>query len=815
MANKKKIDDVIDVDEIDELPDVVLGEETRAIRAVREGAHTKKALTSSKKSTTKTSKKLDKVDVYEQTTGIPSVDELLANADSIDQTTELSRTAKRNTIKEKQTKVSDTQPIEISETSSKTTVVLDTNSTPVIDEIPEIIEKPKKTKSTKKAQLVKVESKKITPKKVVQPKKEEVEETKVIETVNQVENDLDLDSIKQQKYKNGTRVDYLGNEVEIEDFNTKTQRYRIFDAGRTKWVTEKNLKLFDPEIPDSLQDEDPGVKDELTPVLEPKKEKLKEVKVEETKPLQKQQVNKEVKQLVQEEKPKQIKDPFATTEVEKKEINPFEENVEKESTTIKNEPSFKDDDSFMENYSNQITNELNEIYSKKAFESTQASKVVTQPIRDTKSSKKVKNAKKSKTSMFLKADSEKDLENTATDQPLLIAQHDTQPIPLFDDVKNNDGTDTQLTFQQKKTLNKKRKNYVPMKQKIVTGIIIILLILLGVGVYTIYNGTQPVSSTSEEVAFEVKDGATARSVADDLYEQDIIKNADVAYTYARLFNLTDVKQGLFTLDKSWDIKQMWTYLNDQNAAKKDETLVTIIEGDWAKDAANKFAEVTNVSSDELLALWNNQDWINSQREEYPFITDDMFKDGVRIYLEGYLAPNTYYVNKETTAEEITTTLLNQTLIVYNKYKDDIATSGHTIAEIYTMASIIQYEAGTNPDDLAKVASVFYNRLNAGMALQSSVTVCYAIDFDKLEDNWQACEVNSEFESPYNTYKYTGLTPGPIENAGEEAIYAAIHPADTNYYYFMAEVCDGQDGTVHYAETLDEHNANVSQYLTCY
>lgn len=371
-------------------------------------------------------------------------------------------------------------------------------------------------------------------------------------------------------------------------------------------------------------------------------------------------------------------------------------------------------------------------------------------------------------------------------------------------------TDETETDSSESRPPKKRKPKTPLLQKIVFIIIILLLILLGIGIYSFYESLQPVQTASEEVKFEVDEGELTKDVAGKLADAGIIRNADSAYLYARMKHLTDIKYGVFTLDKSWDLNQLFTTLNDQNAAKKDAAIVTIVEGDWAKDAAAKFAEVTNVSSDDLLALWNNDDWLRSQMSTYPFITEDMFNENIRIDLEGYLSPATYEVNKETSAEEITTMVLNQTLNVYNKYAEDIAASGHSIQQIYTMASIIQYEAGTNPDDLKNVAGVFYNRLNAGMKLQSSVTVCYAIDFDKQTDNWQSCEANPDYDSPYNTYKVDGLPPGPIENPGETALEAAIHPADNDYLYFMADVYG--DGKIYYAKTLEEHEANVDKYL---
>lgn len=381
---------------------------------------------------------------------------------------------------------------------------------------------------------------------------------------------------------------------------------------------------------------------------------------------------------------------------------------------------------------------------------------------------------------------------------------------LFD---TSSQTTSELVYEDEEPENKKphhRKRRHSALHTIVVIVLVILLVLLGVSVYGISRNLKPVSSDHNEVIVTVEDGELLPSVTEKLEESGVVRNDQIAYLYAKIKHYNSYTAGdhIFYTDMSLDdvFEELAKTTDNSNVAR-----VTVIEGDWAKDIATKFSEVTNVSYDDLVALWNNADWIRSKMSDYPFLTEDMFNDGVRIYLEGYLAPDTYEIYKETTAEEITCKLLDQSLNIYNQYKDDISASGHTIHEIYTMASIIQYEAGTNPDDLAKVASVFYNRLNAGMNLGSSVTVCYAIDFDSQTDGWQACELNSDFDSPYNTYMYDGLPPGAIENAGAAAINAAVHPADTDYYYFMADVCG--DGTVHYAKTEAEHNENVNTYLS--
>ncbi|MGM9940977.1 MAG: endolytic transglycosylase MltG [Bulleidia sp.] len=379
----------------------------------------------------------------------------------------------------------------------------------------------------------------------------------------------------------------------------------------------------------------------------------------------------------------------------------------------------------------------------------------------------------------------------------------------FDETKQ---TTSQLVYEEpeEETRPKKRKRRINVVHTIVVTLLCVLLVLLGLSCYSIYQSFQPVSANGTTVPFTVNEGETMSEICERLEEAGVIRNDQVAYLYARIRKYNNYTAGNHTFSTDMTLDQVFAELETPTMAD-NVARVTVIEGDWAKDIASRYAEVTNVSADELLALWNNADWIRSQMDAYPFLTEDMINDSVRIYLEGYLAPDTYEIYKETTAEDITKRMLDQSLVIYDQYKDDIAASGHSIHEIYTMASIIQYEAGTNPDDLAKVASVFYNRLAAGMPLGSSVTVCYAIDFDRQTDGWQACEMNSDFDSPYNTYLNGGLPPGAIENAGAAAIQAAIYPADTDYYYFMADVCG--DGTVHYAETLEEHDANVNTYLS--
>ena len=356
-----------------------------------------------------------------------------------------------------------------------------------------------------------------------------------------------------------------------------------------------------------------------------------------------------------------------------------------------------------------------------------------------------------------------------------------------------------------------RKRRHSILQRVVLVTIVLLLVCIGIGGWKIYKGFQPVSSESETVSFTVPEGATIKSVSEDLAEQGIIDSSQIGYYYAKLEGFSNLIAGTFTLDKSWDLNKIYTTLTDINASTNQSGIsVTIIDGDWAKHIAENISSVTNVSYDELIALWNNQEYLRSLMPKYPFLTEEMFQEGVRCYLEGYFAPNTYQFDEDSTAQEITEKILDQTLVVYNQYADQFAASTLSTHQIFTLASIVQYEGTGDMEVLKNIASVFYNRLNTGMTLGSSVTVCYAIDFDRDNDNWQACEVNTDFDSPYNTYLHQGLPPGAVANAGPNALEAVLNPNQTNYYYFMADVYG--DGTVYFSETLDQHNALVAQYL---
>ena len=376
------------------------------------------------------------------------------------------------------------------------------------------------------------------------------------------------------------------------------------------------------------------------------------------------------------------------------------------------------------------------------------------------------------------------------------------------------------------------------KTKIIIAILVVLALIIGiiVGIISYVNSClkptkeflngeicNEYETPCEVTPFIVDEGAYGKSTLEKLEENGIIKDADIVYYYNRIFSGFSFTAGYFELPHQMDdaygnkhnttLDELMRFLSDPKNAHQDTVTLSFDEGDFIKSFAKKIADNTTVTYQELIDYWNNKDTIRSYMNEYPFLTDDIFNDDIKFYLEGYLFPDTYEFFEFTNPDEVTRRFLDRTLEIYNKYKEDFNNSNHTIHEVFTLASIIQWESGSL-EDSKLIAGVFENRLNAPEILGSTVTACYAFDLSKdecyevgdtLDYTWR--------ESPYNTYTVQGLPPGPVCNPNEIAINAALHP-DTSegYFFFCANMCDG--GTV-FARTAAEHQYNIDHYyLAC-
>ncbi|MBA3733050.1 endolytic transglycosylase MltG [Patescibacteria group bacterium] len=170
--------------------------------------------------------------------------------------------------------------------------------------------------------------------------------------------------------------------------------------------------------------------------------------------------------------------------------------------------------------------------------------------------------------------------------------------------------------------------------------------------------------------------------------------------------------------------------------------------------------------------------------------------------EGYLFPDTYFMSLTIQPETIINSM-NNNFIEKIKTVTGIATSTHSLKDIITMASILEAEARTTQSRRI-ISGILWKRLQLGMALQVDSTFSYV----NGKNTYELTAKDLTLESPYNTYKYAGLPPGPIDNPGLDAIFSAVNPITTNYLYFLSS----KSGDMYYANTFEEHKRNRELYL---
>ena len=179
-------------------------------------------------------------------------------------------------------------------------------------------------------------------------------------------------------------------------------------------------------------------------------------------------------------------------------------------------------------------------------------------------------------------------------------------------------------------------------------------------------------------------------------------------------------------------------------------------------------------------------------------------------LEGYLFPETYSLPRDATAGDLVEAMVAQFRDVFtDELRAQTEARQITVREVVTLASLIQMETG-QADEHDKVSAVYNNRLRIGMPMQCDPTVIYALQLAGLYDG-NLTRANLGFDSPYNTYRYGGLPPGPIAAPGGAALRAALNPADVSYLYFVSR----NDGSHAFADTLREHNNNVREFQVEY
>jgi UPF0755 protein len=310
----------------------------------------------------------------------------------------------------------------------------------------------------------------------------------------------------------------------------------------------------------------------------------------------------------------------------------------------------------------------------------------------------------------------------------------------------------------------------------------------------------PVSSSGKVIDFKIALGETAASVSEKLNQAGLIKNAEAFRVYLVYAGLdTHLQAGDYQLDSGTSPLELAQKLQD---ATPEKVKFVILPGWRAEEiAASLPTSGLSISPEEF----------TTAARSIPFGIPLAQPSADIKSMEGFFFPDTYLVSRNSTLDQMLQIILeNFDLHVTDEIKQGFTRQGLTLLQGVTLASIVQKEAVVE-DEQPIIASVFLNRLNNNMKLDSDPTVQYALGYNAIQKTWWTNPLSSadlQTDSPYNTYVYPGLPPGPISNPGLSALQAVAFPAETPYFYFRAK-CDGS-GKHNFAATLEEQLQNACQ-----
>jgi len=328
----------------------------------------------------------------------------------------------------------------------------------------------------------------------------------------------------------------------------------------------------------------------------------------------------------------------------------------------------------------------------------------------------------------------------------------------------------------------------------------VVSVFLAVTIVLVGNDIFAFVKSDEVVEVTLPENTTLDDLAEILHENGVIEYPSVFKLYA-VAKHDDQKYvaGTYTVTPMMN----YSFLLAEFKEKIDygTVRITIPEGYTTDEIIDLFVAEGIGTREGFIDVIENGEF------DYWFI-DELEANGIsedRIYrLDGYLFPDTYDFYKNSSEKTVINKLLRRFSQMFKKdYREQCEKMGYTVDEMVTLASIIEKEAA-NMTEFLKVSSVFHNRLNNPWnfpKLESDATVVYVIEHETGERT-----VDLNYETPYNTYKYDGLTPGPIANPSASAILAALSPQETNYFFFYSH-----EGVTYFSETKAQHDAYIEQF----
>ncbi len=313
----------------------------------------------------------------------------------------------------------------------------------------------------------------------------------------------------------------------------------------------------------------------------------------------------------------------------------------------------------------------------------------------------------------------------------------------------------------------------------------LLLIAILAGGWIGWAAYAPISPHAP-TAILLHSGYSTKRIAAELQKAGVIRSARAFRLWHRLHPQPSLKAGEYLFERSANLPDVYGRI-----ARGDIYFhtVTIPEGYTMFDIAKAMEDA---------GLGPAQDFLHIAQTQTQLISD--LAPEARS-LEGYLFPNTYEFTRTQSNEEMVAQMVRQ----FRQVAQQIGLTTN-VQQTVTMASIVEKETAV-PEERSRVASVYYNRLAKRMALDADPCIIYAL---LLAGTYTGSLHHTDLgvNSPYNTYRFAGLPPGPIGNPGRSALEAALHPDDTKFLYFVS---DGKDGHHRFAQSLEEHNRNVAAY----
>jgi UPF0755 protein len=321
---------------------------------------------------------------------------------------------------------------------------------------------------------------------------------------------------------------------------------------------------------------------------------------------------------------------------------------------------------------------------------------------------------------------------------------------------------------------------------------------------------RPAGADDQPVRFTVEPGSPARVIGQQLEDAGLIRDALLFEAYVRVNGLSNqLEAGDFILSPAMTLPEIADALQHAKAASIS---VTLPEGWRLEQSADYLTRAAVVTDDRYLTQGLSGDLTGLSAERYAFL--NARPEGAS--LEGYLFPDTYELPTEgASGADVLARQLdafeNKVVPVYQEAR----AGGSTEFDLHTaltLASIVEREAVV-PEERAAIAGVYLNRLANGMKLEADPTVQYAMGYQPKSGQWWKTPVYleeySSVDSPYNTYLYPGLPPGPIASPGLESIRAVLQPEQHDYLYFVA--LPDESGAHVFARTYEEHLGNVRRY----